>query len=595
MPHTHARRRGTRLLLATSLLGVSAMLLTACDAPTHKAEAGIPSSTAAAAATAAPQHASSPRATAAPTLPSVAWDAPVGGSVPTETSDRETVASPIRSSSTPSAGAAVPAQLPDDDVAAVVPPAHDRETSTVIAPARPAAPDEPAEPSEPADPSRPTSPAEPDAHWPIQPSPEPSSEPEPTYPAEPDPHWPIQPTPEPSETADPGPTATADPEPSEPADPEPSPKPSETAGPEPTATAAPELTATASPEPSETTGPEPTAPASPEPSEPADPEPTAPASPEPTDPPIPGPTSGPTEPVGSEPSEPSGPSRVSVIAMPHLDDEIQTASLWPLDASAYTVFVSFTRGEQTWRCEPDVYAQTYDPLLGELPASVAPDGRWTASCETARIDSTLGFLTQLGETLPSLPSEFGARQTWVAPVDGVVLSRLDDTTVIDDASTATVDSWIDAQGRGAVVRFNLGDGDLTSEEVDWALRTLLSSRGELGLNTTLPIDGIIGPYWSDGQVEGSASYDNGDHEAVHTALRATDYGARYQALPVPAADPSATVTADVDAAVWDAAFGSDGAFGRHYGWLEPGSWPNDRGGQSVLFHGHQTFWTSATP
>ncbi|UJH69697.1 hypothetical protein [Ornithinimicrobium sp. INDO-MA30-4] len=79
---------------------------------------------------------------------------------------------------------------------------------------------------------------------------------------------------------------------------------------------------------------------------------------------------------------------------------------------------------------------------------------------------------------PSIPGDFAEAIT-------VDLSRHDPITERDDGGELvhdpTAQVWLDEPGRGALVAFNAGDGDLTSDETQWALDLVLQEPELFGL------------------------------------------------------------------------------------------------------------------
>lgn len=289
----------------------------------------------------------------------------------------------------------------------------------------------------------------------------------------------------------------------------------------------------------------------------------------------------------------SAAERVAYIAVPHPDDEFQVWSLVEDTPEDYKVFITMTHGEATTYCEPAGYARSYQPGL-ERPADPAPTGRWTSSCSRARLGSHVRYFRDMAaadDSVPGALTDLGTKGPF--PADGVGLCRTDASTSCTDAQrTARV--WRDAHGRGALVVFDLGDGDLTSAEVAWAIRTVRDHRGALGLDTSLPDSHLLGTYANADPA--CFLYPNADHEAVHTALSTTDFGLGHQSAATCAADPDADRSAVVSAAGADAAFRLSGQrrVGAHvsnYGWLEDPHYALDRTGQSQLFHTHQHFWS----
>ena len=102
--------------------------------------------------------------------------------------------------------------------------------------------------------------------------------------------------------------------------------------------------------------------------------------------------------------------------------------------------------------------------------------------------------------------------------------------------------WSDRDGRGALIAFDLGDGDLTVAEVVRAVGTLIQRPGHFGLDAR-PVGRIIETYEYSGVTPGCARYPHPDHVAVNEALRRHDFGARAQLSSTCSLDP-ATATAD---------------------------------------------------
>ena len=339
-------------------------------------------------------------------------------------------------------------------------------------------------------------------------------------------------------------------------------------------------------------------PATPDPAATPDPSPT----PDPTETPDPAPT---PDPIGTPtpdpgagsapaPAAPTTPSRILYIAIPHPDDEFEASALYADRPDLYKVFVLMTRGESTYHCSPVGYALSL--LDGATPIGRGPQGMHTASCEEARLESWVKYFTAMSRADSSLPGDFEPPITTPAfPTKGVSLAREPRLPDVPGgkAGTSFTDTtarvWTDRQGRGALVDFDLGDGDLTPAKVAWAMRTVLSSKQALGLNTALPDDGVVGAY-SNPAEQGCFVYTHSDHAAVDDALRDTDFQLRMQAVATCGTDPGTTTTRNVPADELEAAYpadGSDGAFAASYAWLETPV--ISRTDQSSLFMGVQSF------
>ena len=296
-----------------------------------------------------------------------------------------------------------------------------------------------------------------------------------------------------------------------------------------------------------------------------------------------------------------GPKQVSYILAPHPDDEFQSWSLVENSPDNYKVFITATRGEETSLCEPGNYNAALQASLGETAQSPSPAGRWTTSCVAARQESQIRFLTQMSSADASIPGSFGTKAT-VGPfaANGASLCRSDNGVNSCSAAQRTADVWIDSQGRGAVVSFDLGDGDLNAAEVAWTVATVRDNRGALGINSSLPNFNVVGAFSN--TTTACVAYPHVDHRAVHQALWNTDFGFRWQAAATCAGDPDQSRAGTVSANAVQSAFamsGSDqdslsanrlGAHVKQYGWLAGDYYHVDRNGQSLLFHSHQNFW-----
>lgn len=269
--------------------------------------------------------------------------------------------------------------------------------------------------------------------------------------------------------------------------------------------------------------------------------------------------------------DPDDVDEVTYVLLPHPDDEFQVWSQVEGREDAYTVFVLMTRGEQGSYCD--------SPTGG---------GRWTATCADARLASWTGFFAQMGEHDATLPSDLPEEPDAVRgrATAGVQIGRDDDGTVTVDTDALV---WRDAEGRGALVAFDLGDGDLTEQEATWAVEQVIADPGRFGLLEREP-DRVLGPYYYPGQDPGCFPYPHPDHAAVAAVIESADL-APEQSHATCAADPGTVSRSRVTGGSADAAFGEGGAFPEHYGWL--GQWPLARQDQTELFHVPQAFTTGS--
>lgn len=264
----------------------------------------------------------------------------------------------------------------------------------------------------------------------------------------------------------------------------------------------------------------------------------------------------------------ASPTHVQYIVIPHPDDEFQAWSQVENDPTTFKVFVLLTNGEQTQYCG-------------------SYGGKWSLSCENKRLNSWSGFFSQMAQTDPSIPGSFAPLfATRAFPANGVSICRDDATACARSVRAAVVAK--DTQGRGALVSFNLGDGDLTEPEVDWALDTILANKAEFGI-PNLPVKNMVASFANTG--DWCYKYPHPDHRAVHLALYNRTYPVPAQlGATCEAPGNNGNFTEQVSEASMNAAFAAgSGAFHKHYGWL--GGYALDKYGQTGgVFMGKQSFW-----
>jgi hypothetical protein len=284
--------------------------------------------------------------------------------------------------------------------------------------------------------------------------------------------------------------------------------------------------------------------------------------------------------------------QVVYAVIPHPDDEFQIWSLVEDSANVFPVFVVLTQGDQTSYCTPEGYATGWQPGT-EPPAVVEPTGRWTPACSRSRAASLVGYLTAMSQQDASVPGDFEPAQI-VGPFDDPdgVVCRVDAAEGPCTSRGTSAQVWTDRQGRGVVVMFDLGDGDLEPAEVQWAVRQVRNHRADLGIDPSLPESGAVGAFAN--HSGDCFEYPHHDHVAVHDALRASDLGLEYRAAATCA--ESSDIRRRVSDRSVDASFRVDedgtrsGAHTSAYGWLWDPYYPIDLDGQSELFTQHQYFW-----
>lgn len=274
---------------------------------------------------------------------------------------------------------------------------------------------------------------------------------------------------------------------------------------------------------------------------------------------------------------------VVLAVMPHPDDEFQFWSVIEDRPDEYKIFVSLTRGEETRFCETERLEQSLQEELGEIPPNPVPRGRATASCQEAQANSLLGFLTEMSRTDRTIPGNFGVRED-------VDAGEAEGGSFGDE-----VWLWRDLDDRGAVLMFDLGDGQLTEATVRWAIERVLAQRETWNLAPTVPVRSIVGAF-SNYESDLCYTYPHVDHLAVEQALYNHDFGVGPQLGATCLRDPRRSFTAVVSASSIKAAFERGvegqriGAHTRHYGWLHNDAYPLAKWRQSSLFHRVQSFW-----
>lgn len=274
-------------------------------------------------------------------------------------------------------------------------------------------------------------------------------------------------------------------------------------------------------------------------------------------------------------------TQLQYIVTAHPDDEIGGWSLIERSPANYPVFIVMTQGEQTSYCTADGRAANQTALGEAAPVGNPYAGKGTKACKTARIASWHAFLDSMAKMDPTLPSAPPLRGSFT--VDG-----------------RPFDVW--ANEKGARVVFDLGDGNLTPEEITWAIQTVRARRSQLF--PKLKEYGVIGASYRNVDPR-CPIYDHPDHRAIHRALFDTDQktpGPQWGATCAHDADAArAGRVNEIDEDVFEYMMGVDapeidperypnaarrGAFQIHYGWLTTHYWPAT--GPSSR---RQTFWT----
>ena len=232
---------------------------------------------------------------------------------------------------------------------------------------------------------------------------------------------------------------------------------------------------------------------------------------------------------------------IRYLVAPHPDDEF---AIWSMaqDPSHFPVLLVLTHGEKAAACA----GTGLQADLGErvpLPQPFA--ARLTPTCDAERIDSLVAFLTSLG-SVDARWSGLVEQPPRTAASDPTP-QRCDTPTSCAPALTYRV--WKAAGA--ALLLFDLGDHDLTTPEVVWAVRTARSQH--MTFTATGAEDDIVGMGYENTTDAAFVPYDHPDQKAVAAAMTTVDLG-----LPGPQwsrtypSDPAKASTNVVDPAVFAA-------------------------------------------
>jgi hypothetical protein len=136
--------------------------------------------------------------------------------------------------------------------------------------------------------------------------------------------------------------------------------------------------------------------------------------------------------------------------------------------------------------------------------------------------------------------------------------------------------WKGSSGYTTVLFFNLGDGDLSIKEVEWALRRISDSASSLQLPALIR-QLVVAPF-ANTSYTGCADYTQPDHRAVHVGAYSIDISSVEQVGSTCDTDPEADQVQIVPTTDWNYLFKSNSSttaysyHDRHYGWLLTGLW-----------------------
>lgn len=291
----------------------------------------------------------------------------------------------------------------------------------------------------------------------------------------------------------------------------------------------------------------------------------------------------------------------AIYVQAHPDDEVEMLGYideYGNNSAYHKVFAVLTRGEQSNYCNYD--SGSLNP--NEIPPNPAPTAPWVSSCDSARINSFVNFMSaaaNLYDYIDSSYSYYGevslASTTPVDPcvrnstadgdesgsaigVDALLDSQRTETrfTCTSTAEADDVRIYRGASGYTTILFFNLGDGDLTRNEVEWAMRRLVDSGATLQV-PSLQRRYVVAPFANVTNTSCTA-YTQPDHRVVHEGVSSYNISTIEQLGSTCDTDVDADRVQSVPVATWNGWFRSPSpttAFSyhdRHYGWLIAGLW-----------------------
>lgn len=293
---------------------------------------------------------------------------------------------------------------------------------------------------------------------------------------------------------------------------------------------------------------------------------------------------------------------IRYVVTPHPDDEFEAWSM--VDESLhYTVFILLTRGENSGFCNG---AGISTEVVGDqarlaeripFPQPFQGPGQ---VCAQQRIDAWSSFLNEMSsaDSAVDLPTYLGEFNTAIDP-NRFIPSRLSGGLRVP---ATNYQLWVGPKTARFV--FDLGDGDLSENEVIWAIDRVRELRSKV-LPVQAEDSAIAAAYYND-RFSGGVTYVHPDHAAVQDALLDHDFGLpRGQYGRTVPGDPDRTITLSIQPSVYCAAMCvapgpidpttnpnalRSGFLQRNYGWLAPAYWAGAELPSGSIFSRSQDFW-----
>jgi hypothetical protein len=353
--------------------------------------------------------------------------------------------------------------------------------------------------------------------------------------------------------------------------------------------------------------------------------------------------------VAASPANAAGKTQIMYVVSPHPDDVFESWSLIANSASNYPVFITMTQGESTNYCSGSKtfpYWPTFDTSTeaGCKGARMASLNNWLDDAsvqdtylnelvrgEGAGFNMTKTVVTNVPQggtdsgaptisTMTSCSPNFGSCSggSGANPNAGLTIPQNLNDGANSSANARTVTWYVGADS--ARVQFDLGDGNLTKDEVTWALNYVRSERGAGKLLAQAPAAeyGVIAAGYSNVNGTYYHCYTYGHHD--HRAIQESIYNVRFipvDGFPHPqygatcghgqtvtsshaqaGTDPDVYRVDNMDAkgisGLYDShMLNSSSYFQNRFGWLSSGLWPTGvEPVGDVIFSQWQYHWRS---
>lgn len=289
-------------------------------------------------------------------------------------------------------------------------------------------------------------------------------------------------------------------------------------------------------------------------------------------------------------------TNLQYFVSPHPDDIYSAWGMVQHSTGNYPVFVVATAGEKTGFCQGQSVTVagygTYSPVVKN-----------STMCKNARMASLNAWFddqTTRDKNLDNLKTVTPQRVCFAAQSSTIPLNTNNDAAQNTNKPYLCANYLIGANS--ARVEFDLGDGNLTKEEVNWAIKNVRAKRSMFPVTKEY---GVVAAGYYNTSYSGCGIYGHADHYALHSAVYNTEQfpddvaGYHPQFGATCASDPDykkynyskSIVTSDYAANMTP----STGMFQIRFGWLTSPYWTYGTQAQTqskanAVFTSDQYFW-----